>query len=230
VPAYSPPVNETTSPYQFDGLVTQGGGQISGSPMGPSNLGFKAWNFPVQEATGTGTFTVAGSVYLTAMNLQYGVTYSNIYVNALANAGTASAGSCFAGLYNSAGTLVATTNDLSGVLGTGIGTTHVLTFPLATAYTPASSGQFYVGMFFNASGTASFPVLAAAAGQTAATGTTLFVGSYFPYGVTAGGVLTGTSPYMFSAIATTAATVMPPTFTLTAAGTTGAQAYWCGMG
>jgi hypothetical protein len=228
VPAYTPPVNETTSPYQFDSPVTVGGGQISGGPTAPADFGFKTWNVPLWSATGTSTFSVVGSVYLTALHLQYGLTYSNIYVNVLANGGTASAGSCFAGLYNSAGTLVATTADLSGALSTVAGNKGVLSFPLSTAYTPASSGQYYVGMFFNASGTASFPVLAGVAGQTAANALTSFVGSYVPLGFSTTSA-TQAAPYPWAAIATTSATAMPATFTLTSAGTTGAQAYWAAL-
>jgi hypothetical protein len=231
----NPTLNETTAPYQFDGTISTGGANVSlaMSPLSPGDLGLKAWNFPTYQCTGTATFSVVGSVYLSMMHLQYGLTYSNVYVNVLANVGTATAGSCFAGLYNSAGTLVATTADLSGVLGTHAGSTGILTFPLATAYTPASSGQFYAGMFFNASGTASFPVLAGIQGQTAANSLTTWAGSIgftslstltTPYGT--GGTL---QPSPWAAVATTSGTAMPATFALGSAGTTGAQVFWCGL-
>lgn len=230
----TPAVNESTVPYQFDGTVTMGGANASSamSPLQPADLALKAWNFPSYLATGTSTFSVVGSVYLTLMHLNYGVTYSNIFVSAIANVGTASAGSCFAGIYNSAGTLVATTGDIAGVLGTAAGNTGLLQFPLATALTPAAGGPYYVGMFFNASGTASFPVLAGIAGQTAANSLTTLAGTIAKCGgisSTTATVSTGTTPYVFSAVATTSATQMPATFALGSAGTTGAQCFWCGL-
>ena len=231
----NPQVNETQAPYLFDGTVLTGGANVTlaMSPLNPADLALKAWNFPTYNCTGTATFSVVGSVYMTLMHLQTGLTYSNIHVNVIANGGTASAGSCFAGLYNSTGTLVATTADLSGVLSTVAGKTGLMTFPLATAYTPTTSGQYYVGMFFNASGTASFPVLGGMTGQTAANSLTTYAGSV---GFTALSTLTtpvGTGgtvyPSPFAAIATTSGTAMPGTFALGSAGTTGAQVFWCGL-
>jgi len=87
-------------------------------------------------------------------------------------------------------------------------------------------------MFFNASGTASFPVLAGIQGQTAANSLTTWAGSI---GFTALSTLptpvgTGTVyAYPWSAIATTSGTAMPGTFAIGSAGTTGAQTFWCGL-
>jgi hypothetical protein len=234
VPAYTPPLNETTSPYLFDSAVSIGGAAAwtSLSPWAPADFGFKAWNIPTYFATGTSTFNVVGSVYLTTMHLTANQTYSNIYVSVLASGGTATAGSCFAGIYNSAGTLVATTADISGVLGTGAANLGNLAFPLSTSYTPSAGGLFYVGMFFNTSGTASFPVLRSMVGQTAANGLTAWAGTVGWAGLNGtGAVGTGTNvaPYPWSAIATTSATSMPASFTLGSAGTTGATCFWCGL-
>jgi|SRR5215472_4047315 len=226
---YVPPAAESTTPYVFDGTVTVQGGQVSGAPLGPADLGFKAWNFPTYLSTGTATFSVVGSVYLSMVHLSSQQTYSSIYVNAVANAGTASSGSCFAGIYNSSGTLVATTADLSGVLGTGAGNTKLLSFPLATALTPATAGLYYVGMFFNASGTASFPVLSGLAGQTAANSLTTFAGQVANNGGITSATATVAAPFPFAAVATTSGTAMPATFALGSAGTTGAQCFWVGL-
>jgi hypothetical protein len=171
---------------------------------------------------------VAGSVYLSLVHLSANTTYSNIYVNVLANVGTASAGSCFAGIYNALGTLVATTADLSGVLSTVAGNTKQLAFPLATAYTPSASAPFYVGMFFNASGTASFPVLAGLAGQTASN-TAALAGTIANCGGITSVTATVAAPFPFAAIATTSGTAMPATFALGSAGTTGAQCFWTAL-
>jgi hypothetical protein len=232
MPGITPALNETTAPYQFDGTVLAGGSNVNMAmaPLNPADLAIKAWNFPSYLCTGTATFSVIGSVYMSLVHLNYGLTYNNIYVNAIANVGTASAGSCFAGIYNSAGTLVATTADLSGVLGTGAGNTKLLTFPLATALTPAASGPYYVGMFFNASGTASFPVLGGIAGQTAANSLTTLAGTIAQCGGISSTIATVSAPYPFAAIATTSGTAMPATFALGSAGTTGAQCFWTGVG
>lgn len=233
---YTPPVNETTAPYQFDGAVNMGGAANAHQAMAqmvPNDFSLKAWNFPTYLCTGTATFSVVGSVYLTALHLTANTTYTNIYVNVLANVGTATTGSNFAGIYNSAGTLVATTGDLSGVLGTGTGNKGILTFPLSTALTPTAGGNYYVGMFFNASGTASFPVLGGITGQTAANSLTTWAGTIGFTGLTAGTSATpdGTAaPYPWAAVATTSGTAMPATFALGSAGTTGAQVFWCGLG
>jgi hypothetical protein len=196
--------------------------------VAPADFALKAWNFPLWNAAGTGTFSVVGSVGLAALHLSAGQQYNNIYVNVIATGGTATAGSNFAGLYNSAGTLVATTADISGALGTGAGNKGILAFPLTGTFTPAVSGQYYVGMFFNTSGTGSFPVLASLTGQTAATSQGLFVGSFIPVGISATSVASA-APYSFAAVATTSATAMPASFALGSAGTTGASAYWCGV-
>jgi len=228
---YVPQVNETTAPQAFDGPVSVGGGQVSGGPVGPSDVALKTWNFPSYMCTGTATFSVAGSVYLSMVHLAANTTYSNIYVNVLANGGTATTGSNFAGIYNSAGTLVASTGDLSGPLGTGAGSTKLLTFPLATALTTGtSSAPYYVGMFFNASGTASFPVLAGIAGQTAANSLGTLAGQIGNCGgLTSGAAPAAAAPFPFAAIATTSGTALPASFVLGSAGTTGAQCFWTAL-
>jgi hypothetical protein len=225
MPLYTPPLNETTSPYQFDGTINVGGANASTamSPMTPATLGLKAWNFPTWLATGTASaLTLFGSVYLSAVHLNYGLSYNNIYVRIQANIGTAQAGSCWAGLYNSAGTLVATTNDISGVLGTAGGTTGYLAFPLSTTYTPAAGGLYYTGLQFNY-GTATS---SAAAFYTMANQITVTTSA----GIIGGPLLVaGTNAFPFSAIATVGPGSLPPSFALGSAGTTGAYVYWAGL-
>jgi hypothetical protein len=227
VPAIvTPALNETTSPYQFDGTVVMGGANASAAltPMTPATVNLKAWNFPTWLATGTASaVTLIGSVYLSAVHLNYGQTYSNIYVRIQANTGTASVGSNWAGLYNSAGTLVATTADISGILGTAAGTTGYLAFPLATAYTPSTGGLYWTACQFStgAVATSSMPVFYAMANQVTLTTSA---------GVIGGPLLTaGTNAFPFAAVATTSATALPATFALGSAGTTGAYVYWAGL-
>jgi hypothetical protein len=232
VPTYTPPVNETTSPYQFDGAITAGGGNISAamSPMTPADFSLKSWNFPLWMCTGTATWLPLGSVLLTAVHLSANLTYSNIYLNLATCQGSAGVGSNFVGIYNSAGTLVQSSSDLSGVLGTGTTTAAkgMFTFPLATAYTPPAGGLYYVGIEFNCLNTSSIPVLYGIAGQTASNSLTTLAGQIGVAGLSASAVSTA-APYAWSAIATTAATALPGTFALGSAGTTGAQVFWCGL-
>lgn len=225
-----------TGPVTFTGTVTapntSGTTSIGGanaayalSPLGPADIGLKAWSFPNYLALGTASaVTVAGSVYLSAVHLTGGVTYSNLYLKLQANGGAASAGSNFAGLYNSSGALVATTADLSGALGTtaAAGTTGYITCPLSTAYTvPGAGGLYWVGVEFNFGFTGSFPTF-----YTMSNFVTLATSA----GKTATGIAApnGTQPYPFSAVATTSGTALPSSFTLTNAGTTGAYVFWAG--
>lgn len=207
-------------PATFNGSATIAGvnAAVALSPPAPSDVGLKAWTFPTYLATGTATFSVVGSVYLAMTHLTSGLTYGTIYAAIGTSGGSITTGSSFAGVYNGAGTLVATTADISTVLGTG---TYVpglyYSFPLATAFTVTTAGPYWVGMFFNAGGTASFPVFKTAAGNvTGATGAQIAAGP-------------GTAPFPFAAIATTSATAMPATFALGSAGTTGAIVYWAGL-
>lgn len=192
------------------------------SALVPGDTGLKAWSFPVKDATGTGSaVTVAGTVYLSSLHLSAGVTYGTIYLKVQANGGTASAGSNFAGLYNSSGVLVATTADISIKLGTTGGTTGYFTLPLATAYTPTTSGQHWVGAFFNASAAGSLPQLYCMAN---------FVTVTTSAGVGVNGIAApnGAAPFPYATIATTSATAMPASFTLGSAVNTGAYVFWCG--
>jgi hypothetical protein len=227
-----------TAPTVFSGPVTvqgalnanlAGTAQIGGanaayalSPLGPADIGLKAWSFPNYLALGTASaVTVVGSVYMAATHLTAGVPYSNLYVKVQASGGTANAGSNFAGLYNSSGALVATTADLATRLGTNAGTTGYITCPLTATYTPTSSGLYWVAAQFNFANAGSFPALYCMSN---------FVTVTTSAGTTSTGIAapTGTTPYPYAAIATTGATALPASFTLTNAGTTGAYVFWAG--
>ena len=233
-----PGTHQEAGAYVFNGPVTfagtpgvtfAGGTQVIGganasyalSPVGPGDIGLKAWSFPNYLALGTASaVTVVGSVYLSAVHLSAGVSYSNLYLKLQANGGTAQATN-FAGLYNSSGQLVATTGDLTGALGTGTGNTGYITCPLSAAYTPTVSGQFWVAAQFKFANAGSFPAFYTMSN---------FVTVATSAGTTATGVAApaGTTPYPYSAIATTSATALPASFTLTNAGTTGAYVFWAG--
>lgn len=224
---YIPPVNETTSPYNFDSQVNIAGADATGGLSGlqPADVSLKAWTFPTYLASGSASaVTVTGSVYLAAVHLRLNQTYSNVYFKLQANGGTAgttSAGpaNSFAGIYNNLGSLVATTGTIDAILGTGAGTSGAITTALSTAYTAQYSGLHYVALQFAASPAGSFPALNTYAGFTTVTTS---AGTIALPGVTA-------APYPYSAVATTSGTALPATFTLGSAGTTGAFAYWAGL-
>lgn len=218
-------VQGTLSAPALSGPTLIGGANASYalSPLGPDGGGLKAWSFPNYLALGTASaVTVQGSVYLAQAHLTAGVSYSTVYVKLQANGGTALAGSNFAGLYNSAGALVATTADLSTALGTNAGTTGYIACPLATAYTPPVGGVHWVGCEFNFTNAGSYPVF-----YTMSNFVTLATSA----GKTATGIAApnGTQPYPYSAVATTSGTALPASFALGSAGTTGAYVFWAGV-
>jgi len=213
-----------TAPSGFSGTTSIGGANASAalSPVNPADIGLKAWSFPNYLALGTASaVTVVGSVYMSAVHLTAGVSYSNLYLKLQANGGTANAGSNFAGLYNSAGQLVATTADLATRLGTNAGTTGYITCPLTAAYTPSAGGLYWVAAQFNFANAGSFPAFYTM---------TNFITVTTSAGTTSTGIAapTGTTPYPYAAIATAAATALPATTALTSVGTTGAYVFWAG--
>lgn len=229
----NPTLNETTAPYLFDGTVLAGGSNVNYAmaPVAPNNFAYKAWNFHPYFCGGTATVMQVGSVYLAAVNLQYGVTYSNIYVNLLTTGGTAVTGSNFAGIYNAAGTLVAQTADISSVIGTG--NSGLLQFPLATALTPAASAQYWVAFTSTANSAGAAPVLLGLAAQTTvglSNGTLAQTIGGVTGGVTTTGVLPAVAaPYPFTTIGTGLHNTLPATFTAATSTTALAQCFWTGL-
>jgi hypothetical protein len=220
-------VQGTLSAAATGGTTQIGGANASYalSQLNPGDIGLKAWSFPNYLGQGTASaVAVAGSVYLSAVHLTGGVTYSTIYVNLIANGGGAAAGSNFAGLYNSSGARVATTADIAGALGTtaASGTTGYISLPLSASYTPPSGGLYWVACEFNFANAGSYPKFACLNNYVTASTSA---------GITATGVAApvGTQPFPYSAVATTSATALPTSFALGSAGTTGAYVYWSAL-
>lgn len=187
--------------------------------IAPSSYGLLAYDFPYLFATGTGSaVTVAGRLYLAKVPLAGGTVVTNLWFSIATAAATPTAGQNFGGIYNSAGTLVATTADLSTAIGTNTGAIQA---PLTTPYTvPSGGGNFYVGFFFNA-GTQ--PVLTCYTGQVTVTTSVANFGSSTTFGNTA-------AKYPFSVSATTGNTTAMPTPIVMASNTaTGAYAFWTGL-
>lgn len=87
--------------------------QAHDTQYGAVDTGYKGWTFPAEQVSGTGIGTANGAVTLGRVKVPVAASVSGIALY-IVNAGvTLTAGQNFAGIYNSAGTLVATTADLS---------------------------------------------------------------------------------------------------------------------
>jgi len=104
----------------------------------------KAWSFSSMLTAGTTALTTAGTLYLVRVRRVPAGTVTNIIV-AVGTAGSSlTAGQCFAGLFNASGTLLSATADQAAAWGTTGTKTMALTTPQAI-----TSGDYYVGFFFN---------------------------------------------------------------------------------
>lgn len=185
----------------------------------PTAAGLIGWDFPyalaTQGAASTGSaVTVGGTLYLAQINLSAGTVISNIWFRIATAASGITTAQNFAGIYNSAGALVATTADLASTIGTNTGP---IQGALTSAYTVPTSGRYYVGVFFNAGTT--LPVLGVYANQQTVTTGAQNLGSLTTFGNTA-----ATFPFAVNTTGNT--TALPASLTLSSNSATGAYAYW----
>src|SRR5262249_4077019 len=109
----------------------------------------------------------------------------------------------FGGLYNSAGTLGASTGDLTTTIGTNTGPIQC---PLSSKFVvPSGGGNYWVGFIFNASVTQ--PVLSCYTGQVTVTTSVANFGSTTTYGNVA-------AKYPFAVSATGTNTTLPASITM----------------
>jgi hypothetical protein len=186
--------------------------------ISPSSYGLIAYNYPYLFATGTGSaVTTAGRLYLAKVPLAAGTVVTNLWFSIATAAATPTTGQNFGGVFNSAGTLVATTADLTTTIGTNTGAIQAA---LTAPYTVPSGGNYYVGFFFNAS---TQPVLTCYTGQVTVTTSVANFGSATTFGNTA-------AKYPFAVSATTGnTTAMPATITMASNTATGAYTFWTGI-
>jgi hypothetical protein len=85
--------------------------------FGALESGYKAWTFPAEQVAGSGSIPAAGAVTLgrVMINSTQTVTSIALWINTVGSGLTS--GQNFAGIYNSSGTLVATTADLTASWG-----------------------------------------------------------------------------------------------------------------
>lgn len=198
-----------------------GGTSINGmvTAISPESSGLKAWDFPYAFATGTGSaVTTAGLLYLAKIPLTAGTVVNNVWFRIATAASGITTGQNFAGLFNSAGQRVATTADLSTVIGTNTGP---IQGALTSAYIVPVSGDYWMGIFFNAGTT--LPVLGCFVNNVTVTTSVAFMGSLTTFGNTV-------ATYPFSVSATTGnTTALPTSITMSSNTATGAYAFWAAV-
>lgn len=213
----------TNGPLQANGSTMFGPTNINdfNEVIAPSSLGLLGWNYPYYLATGVGSaVTTSGALYLAKLPLQGGTVVTNLWIKIATAASGLTSGHNFAGIYNSAGQLLATTADLTTTIGTNTG---AISCALTAPYTvPSGGGNYWVGMFFTAGTTQ--PVLSTITGAGLNTVTTgvVTMGSATTFGNTA-------AKYPFAVSATGGTTAMPTSITMSSNTATGAYALWTGV-
>jgi hypothetical protein len=137
--------------FNVDGALTALTASVNSVPVPggvwhPFDLGFLAWAYDPATATNS-TLTVNGTVYLTRVILRSAQTVSKLSVGITTAASSVTANESFLGLYNSSGTLVASTS--AGTLDTLITSAGILTASVSTPYA-APVGDYWVAFLNNA--------------------------------------------------------------------------------
>lgn len=188
----------------------------------PSSAGLIAWDFPyamaTQGAASTGSAAVTGgSLYLAKLVLAAGTVVTNLWFRIATAASGITSLQNFGGLYSASGTLLATSADLSTVIGTNTGAIQAA---LTAPFTVQTSGTYYAGFFFNAGTTE--PVLGTFANQNTVTTGAQNFGSVTTFGNTA-------AKFPFAINTTGNTTALPASLTMSSNTATGAYAYWVGV-
>jgi hypothetical protein len=146
-----------TGALQAAGGAISGNLAVAGNALGadsPASHGVAAWCYDPALAVNSTQLT-AGTLYLVRVNIAANVTATKIYWWVASTGSSAVAGQNVVGLYDSAGTLLASANVDASFSSATLKTTTI-------AATALSAGSFYwVGMVFNASVT---PTLTRASG------------------------------------------------------------------
>jgi hypothetical protein len=112
----------------------------------PSDLNLLWWTFdPAASSASTSALATAGTVYLTEFFNRTVQTLSGLLYHVGVIGVTLTSGQCFAGIYDSTGTLRATTADQSA----NFAALNVHSASFVTPYSNAPAGRYYVGFLFN---------------------------------------------------------------------------------
>lgn len=112
----------------------------------PSDPGFIAWTYDPSGTTNS-TLTVSGTVYLARVPVRFAQTISKLSIGIVTGASTVTANQNFLGLYNSSGTLVAST--AAGSIDASITSAGILTASTSSSFS-ASAGFYWVAFLNNA--------------------------------------------------------------------------------
>lgn len=99
--------------FTTDGTATGGPTWSTNFTAQPNDSGYLAWTFDPIAVSGTGVAPTSGVVNLTKVLVPQPISVSNVVLYVVTAGATLTAGQSFAGIYNSAGTLVATTASQS---------------------------------------------------------------------------------------------------------------------
>jgi hypothetical protein len=136
------------------GLVTgplRGGKSVvfPGAAWAPGDHGLVTWNGDPVYAAANSVLPTAGQVHHVRVHCPTVFTATNLIIYVVTAGVTLTSGQCFAGLYSSAGALIASTADLSSGA-TSFATGGSYTFPLASGpFTNQAAGDYTIAMFFN---------------------------------------------------------------------------------
>jgi hypothetical protein len=167
-----------------------------------------SWDPGLNGTNATGTIAIGGTLYLIAFPLLSPVTLNKIWWFNTAAAVTPTSGQSQAGIYNSAGTLVASATAAATAT-TMVGTNGV-NVALSSPYA-AAAGTYWVGMVFQA---ATEPTILRTAGNN---------GGIANLGITSA------SQYRVCVNGTGITTALPGSITTSSNTQTGALCYWVGV-
>ena len=107
--------NTGTGVWNFttDGSITSGPTWTTNFTAQPNDSGYLAWSFDPMMVSGTGIAPTSGVVNLVKVQVPQPISVTNVVLYVVTAGNTLTAGQSFAGIYNSAGTLVATTASQS---------------------------------------------------------------------------------------------------------------------
>lgn len=114
--------------------------------------GYKAWTFPAEQVSGTGITLTSSAVTLGRVLVNSTQSVSSVALYVVATGTSLVSGQNFAGIYNSSGTLVATTADLT----TAWGSTGWMSHSLVGGPYSLTAGAYWVALVSNAATTPAF--------------------------------------------------------------------------
>jgi hypothetical protein len=126
-------------------------GGSAGVPLNPAQqlFGYLGWTFDNAMISGNTTLSSAGVVTLCKIPWPNTLTVTNIVIGIGAGGGSLTSGQCFAGIYNSSGTLLGISADQSGTWNASGAKTMALNGGVISVAGGGAGGFIYVGLLWN---------------------------------------------------------------------------------